>query len=556
MKKSKVILGFTALIIGCFLGVLDSTIVNIALPDIAIYLGKNINDVSWITTAYLLSFSVFLIIGSKIADQFGRKKILIIGLFIFGLSSLLCAVGNSFIFLIIMRFFQGIGAAIITPVVLPLGLEIFGKEKRGFVIAVSGGITALAAAVGPPIGGVILQYLNWKYIFYVNVPMSIIAILFAVISLNESYDTTVSKKVDILGAILLMISICCLVFPLLKGNDYGWQSKTIVSLFCICILSIIAFLFVEVKTKEPMLPLNLFKESTFTASCILYMTAGFATASPLLLLNFYLEQIFNYSPLKSGLVLMTLSLASVLGIPLGSILVKKIGARLVNFLGIIIVGVGTVLLSQININTSITSMRTTLVIMGIGFGFSVQSIASSIKYLPVEKSGMASGIINAARQIGMCVGIAVLVSILNTNVTNATNNIKQDVTTKINSQANLDPIIKEKMLSKVNNLNQNSTSFSKEDVIKDIDNQGKMMIAKVPNDKKIVVLTSIKEQKNKVEYLINFGQNIKDKELSNAFDNTFVVSYAIVFILSICGLFTDRKLREDEKIMHHTLGDR
>lgn len=293
MKKSKVILGFTALIIGCFLGVLDSTIVNIALPDMAIYLDKSINDVSWVTTSYLLSFSIFLIIGSKIADQFGRKKILIIGLFIFGLSSLLCGIGNSFVFLIIMRFFQGIGASIITPVVLPLGLEIFGKEKRGFVIAVSGGVTALAAAVGPPIGGIILQYLNWKYIFYVNVPMSIIAIVFAVIYLNESYDTTVSKKVDVLGAILLLISIFCLVFPLLKGNDYGWQSKTIVSLFCICILSISAFLFVEVKTKEPMLPLNLFKESTFTASCILYMSAGFATASPLLLLNFYLEKIFN-----------------------------------------------------------------------------------------------------------------------------------------------------------------------------------------------------------------------------------------------------------------------
>lgn len=549
MKKSKVILGFTALIIGCFLGVLDSTIVNIALPDMAIYLGKSINDVSWVTTSYLLSFSVFLIIGSKIADQFGRKKILIIGLFIFGLSSLLCGVGNSFAFLIIMRFFQGIGASIITPVVLPIGLEIFGKEKRGFVIAVSGGITALAAAVGPPLGGIILQYLNWKYIFYVNVPMSIIAIVFAVISLNESYDNTVSKKVDVLGAILLMISIFCLVFPLLKGNDYGWTSKAIISLFCICILSISAFLFVEVKTKEPMLPLNLFKESTFTASCILYMSAGFATASPLLLLNFYLEQIFNYSPLRSGSILMTLSIASVLGIPLGGILIKKIGARFVNFSGILIVGVGTVLLSQINIDTSVTSMRIMLVIMGIGFGFSVQSIASSIKYLPVEKSGMASGIINAGRQIGMCVGIAVLVSILNSNVTNATNNIKQDVAIQINSQSNLDPVIKGKMLSSINSSNQDSISNSNLDVIKEIDNQGKIMLAKAPENKKAVILTTIKEQKTSVEYIINFAKDIKNKKLTNAFDNTFVVSYIIVFILSICGLFTDRKPTDDEKMM-------
>ena len=549
MKKSKIILGFIALIIGCFLGVLDSTIVNIALPDMAIYFGKSINDVSWITTSYLLSFSVFLIIASKIADQFGRKKILIIGLFIFGISSLLCGIGNSFIFLIIMRFFQGIGAAIITPVVLPLGLDIFGKEKRGFVIAVSGGITALAAAAGPPIGGIILQYLHWKYIFYVNVPMTIIAIVFAVIALNESYDTTVSKKVDILGTLLLMISIFCLVFPLLKGNDYGWQSKTIVSLFCICILSIIAFLFVEVKTKEPMLPLNLFKESTFTASCILFMSAGFATASPLLLLNFYLEQIFSYSPLKSGLILMTLSLAGTISIPLGSVLVKKIGSRIVNFLGIFIVGVGTVLLSHIDINTSVTSMRITLAFMGIGFGFSIQAIASSIKYLPVEKTGMASGIINAARQIGMCVGIAVLVSILNSNITNAANNIKQAVTTKINSQVNLDPIVKGKMLSKISNSNQNSILGSKEDVINDIDNQGKIMLDKAPNNKKTIVLAAINKQKNKVKYIINFSQDVKNKELSKAFDNAFVVSYSIVFILSIGALFTDRKPKKDENVI-------
>lgn len=549
MKKSKVILGFTALIIGCFLSILDSTIVNIALPDMANYFGKNINDVSWVTTAYLISFSVFLIIGSKIADQFGRKKILIIGLFIFGLSSLLCGIGNSFMFLIIMRFFQGLGAAILTPVVLPLGLEIFGEGKRGFVVAVAGGITALAAAVGPPVGGVILQYLDWKYIFYVNVPLSIIAILLAVLFLNESYDTTVSKKIDFIGTTLLMVSIFCLVFPLLKGSDYGWHSKTIISLFCIFILSIIAFLIVETKSKEPMLPLNLFKESTFTTSCICYMTVGFEITSPLLILNFYLEKVFNYSALKSGVILMTLSLAAMVAVPLGSILVKKIGARIVNFLGILLMGIGTVFLSQININTPITNMRIMLVIIGFGLGFSAQSIASSIKYLPIEKSGMASGIINAARQIGTCIGIAVLVSILNCNVTNATNNIKNDVTTKINSQVNLDPIIKGKILTKINNLNQDSTSVLEANVIKDIDNQGKIMLDKVPNKNKAVALMALKEQKNKVAVIINFAQNTKYEQLSKAFDNTFMVSYVIVIILSVFGLFTDKNPTHNKNVI-------
>ncbi|MDF2505338.1 MFS transporter, partial [Clostridium sp.] len=272
MKKNKVILGFAALIIGCFLSVLDSTIVNIALPDIANYFNESINNISWIATGYLLSFSVFLIIGSKIADQFGRKKVFIIGLIIFGAASGLCGVSNSILFLIIMRFIQGIGAAILTPVIIPLGIDIFGKEKRGFIIGISGAITALAAAAGPPLGGVMLEYLNWKTIFYVNVPLSIIAIFLGVIFLDESFDNTVSKKIDIAGTVLLTVSLFCLTFALLKGGDYGWNSSSIIILFIIFVISMTIFLIVESKISEPMLPLNLFRESTFTTSCICYMT--------------------------------------------------------------------------------------------------------------------------------------------------------------------------------------------------------------------------------------------------------------------------------------------
>lgn len=266
MKKSKVIFGFIAIIIGCFLSVLDSTIVNIALPNIANYFNESINNISWITTAYLLSFSIFLIIASKIADQFGRKKVFSIGLIIFGAASALCGMANSILFLIAMRFVQGIGAAILTPVVIPLGLEIFGKEKRGFIIAVSGGVTALAAAAGPPVGGILLQYLNWKTIFYINVPLCVIAVFLGLVFLNESFDSTVSKRIDILGTILLTVSLFCLTFALLKGSDYGWGSSTIIALFIISILSMSVFLIVESRILEPMLPLNLFKESTFTAS--------------------------------------------------------------------------------------------------------------------------------------------------------------------------------------------------------------------------------------------------------------------------------------------------
>jgi EmrB/QacA subfamily drug resistance transporter len=543
MKKNKVILGFAALIIGCFLSVLDSTIVNIALPDIANYFNESINNISWIATGYLLSFSVFLIIGSKIADQFGRKKVFIIGLIIFGAASGLCGVSNSILFLIIMRFIQGIGAAILTPVIIPLGIDIFGKEKRGFIIGISGAITALAAAAGPPLGGVMLEYLNWKTIFYVNVPLSIIAIFLGVIFLDESFDNTVSKKIDIAGTVLLTVSLFCLTFALLKGGDYGWNSSSIIILFIIFVISMTIFLIVESKISEPMLPLNLFRESTFTTSCICYMTSGFGIAAPLLILNFYLEKILMYSALKSGLILMTLSLSGAVSVPLGSFLSNKLGTRIINFLGLILISVATIGLAHIDSNTSILNIRLILIIFGFGFGFSVQSISSAIKYLPLEKSGMASGIINAGRQIGTCVGVAILVSILNTNVNNAVVNIKNDVKHEISMDKTLNTDIKDKIIIKINNMKSDSVSFSKDDIVKNINEEGEKLLAKTPEGRRAFVLNSLDQQKSKVLNIINYSQDVKNKEISKAFNNTFRASYIILFVFSIFGLFTDKRLK-------------
>jgi EmrB/QacA subfamily drug resistance transporter len=544
MKKNKVTLGFMALIIGCFLSVLDSTIVNIALPDIANYFNESINNISWISTGYLLSFSVFLIIGSKIADQFGRKKIFIIGLILFGITSGLCGFSNSILFLIIMRFVQGIGAAILTPVIIPLGLDIFGKEKRGFIIAVSGAISALAAAAGPPIGGIILEYLSWKIIFYVNVPLCLLAVILGLIFLDESFDNTVSKKIDVLGTILLTVSLFCLTFALLKGSDYGWHSYNIITLFVIFVLSIILFLIVENKVSEPMLPLYLFKESTFTTSCICYMLVGFGIAAPLLILNFYLEKILMYSALKSGLILMTLSLSGVISIPLGSFLSSKIGTRIINFLGIILMAVATLSLAHISNNTSILNIRIILIVFGFGLGFSAQSISSAIKHLPLEKSGMASGIINAGRQIGTCIGMAVLVSILNTNVNTAVNNIKYDLKYTISIDKTLNSNIKDNMLIKINNMKSDSNSFSKEDILKNINEESKKILAKTPQAKRPFILSNLTQQKNKVSNIIDYSQDVKNKEISVAFDNTFKISYIILFLFSIFGLFTDRNHKQ------------
>ncbi|PJI08342.1 MULTISPECIES: MDR family MFS transporter [Clostridium] len=459
-KKAKYI-GFIGILISAFLGVIDSTIVNIALPDITNYFNVSLKDTSWISTIYALALAVFMITASKIADQFGRKKLMIIGLIIFGVSSALCGFSSSLLFLIVMRFIQGIGGAIITPIVLPMGIEIFGKEKMQIVVGASGAVVGLAAASGPPVGGILIKYINWQSVFFVNVPLTIISLVMILLFVEESYDNTVSKSIDWLGMITLTISLFCLTFALLKGKDYGWTSTTIIVLFTTFVVSLIAFIIIELKLSEPMVELKLFKEPTFTASNICYLITGFGLMCPLLILNYYLQNVLNYDTLEAAFIMMTVSLTAMVATPTGSILSKKIGTRIVNFIGILMLGIGTFRLSYLSVNTTKGTMIFDLIICGIGLGFSVQALSSSVKYIPKEKSGMGSGIINAARQIGSCIGIAILVSMLNGNVSSAKDDIKKDAISYINNKHEIIYPVRKKLVKIINDEFNDSDSNSK-----------------------------------------------------------------------------------------------
>lgn len=468
MKNKKSLMAFIGISIAAFLGTLDSTIVNIALPTITNYFNSTVNDTSWISTIYVLAMSVFMITGSKLADQFGRKKLMLVGIFLFGISSALCSFSNSLAFLIAMRFIQGIGGAILTPIVLPMGIEIFGKEKRQMVIGSAGAIVAMAAASGPPLGGLLIQYINWRAVFFVNIPFCILCFILVMLFINESYDETVSKKVDFVGMLLLTISLFSLVFPLLKGRDYGWHSTIIIALFIVSAVSLILFIVVEYKSSDPMVELGLFKEITFTTSSICYMVVGFSIMCPLLIFNYFLQNVLEYSTLQAAFILMITSLTAMISVPTGSIIANKIGTRIVNFIGIVILGISIFLLSKVTVNSSRPEMAFDLFVCGIGLGFSTQTISSSIKYLPKEKSGIGSGIMNAFRQIGTCIGIAIMVSILNTNVSTAKDNIKSAAVVSINTQNGIITPVKNKLINIVNSSDGTLSENSIENQIKNV----------------------------------------------------------------------------------------
>lgn len=478
MSKSTKILGFTALAIAMFMGTLDSTIINIALPDIMTYFKTGLNDTSWVSTIYVLGLSVFMIPASKLADQFGRKKVMLIGLVLFGGSSALCSLSKTLLFLISMRLTQGIGGAIITPIVIPMALELFGVKNTQKVAGAVGAVTAIAAAGGPPIGGMLIKYINWQAIFFVNVPFALTAVILTLFCIRESYDKTVPKSIDWLGMVLLTVTLFLLTFSLLKGKDYGWGSAVIISMFIGSVVSAALFLLVESKVQAPLVELELFREPTFTASNICYLITGFGIVAPLLIFNFFLQNALGYEALNAAYIVMAVSLSVIVSMPLGSAIAGKLGARPVNFCGLLFMGGGAFLLSRLTVSTSKFVMVVDMIVFGFGLGFSCQSMVSSIKHLPAEKSGIGSGIVNAARQVGTCVGIAILVTILNTNVTNAKDTIKNNAIVSVKNSSIISSV-KTVMIKDINDSFKDSeNSDSSADMQKNLQNKLKTDVEK------------------------------------------------------------------------------
>ncbi|MGX4592698.1 MFS transporter [Leuconostoc sp. JNUCC 76] len=441
MIKSTKRLGFIGLTIAMFMGTLDSTIVNIALPKLMTTFNTSLAGVSWVATTYTLALAVFMITATKLGDKFGRKKLMIIGLLLFAGSSAACMFAPSLMYLLIFRVFQGLGGAIITPLVLPMGIELFGKQHMSKVAAIVGAVTALAAAGGPAAGGFILEYMSWHWIFGLNVPIGLISLLLVLLFTKESFDETLVGHFDIFGMLFLTISLTGITFGLLEGREYGWTSTLILSSFLAGIIGLIVFILIELKVSSPLVELNLFREKTFTSSCIIYFATGFALVAPAVIFNYYLQNVLNYDALHSALMIIPVSLAIAVTMPLATRLSDRISAIPVNLVGMLLIAGSLLLFSFITTTTPKRIMIVFSIIIGSGFGFSTVSFVSSVRHLPKSKTGIGSGITNASRQIGTCLGIAVLVTVLNTNISTAKSHIQNHSVAIINRK-NLSPNVK------------------------------------------------------------------------------------------------------------------
>jgi len=542
MKKSQKILAFISIAIACFLTVLDSTIVNVSLPSMAAYFNTNTTGISWVSTAYLIAFSSLLINFSKIADIYGRKKLFLVGLVLFGAASVLCGLANSLNMLIIFRILQGIGAAILTPLSIPLGIELFGKKAMGKLAVIVGMIISISAASGPVIGGILNEYFNYRAIFYVNTPFVIIAFILGALYVNECYDETIEKKIDFIGCILLAVGLGALTFSLVKGNDYGWNSTKIIVMFTVSAAAIIAFIIYEMKIKNPMIEFSLFKVKSFTASIILIAVFFFAYMPVSYLLNFYFENTLGYSVLKAGLMMGIPSVAALISAPLLPLIAKNISDRVVSFVSIVIVVAGNLMFAFMNKENHMTIIITAFILLGIGVRITTSLYQTAYEEISKDKNAMASGIQNSLRQLCACIAIA-LVSTLSSNfTTTAVQNTKDRISAEINKSTVLEAQVKTSFNDKIKLSNSKSSSgFSKSAVHTIFISKEAAVLKTVPDKMKNTVTQNFKAQEKEVDKIIDDASKIKEEESYKVYNKCFLITGIIAMFGLIAVPFNKKQ---------------
>jgi len=531
MKISKKALAFIAIDIACFLTVLDSTIVNVSLPSMAEYFNTTTTGISWVSTAYLIAFSALLINFSKIADIFGRKKLFLIGLLIFGISSACCGLADSLVSLIIFRILQGVGAAILTPLSIPLGVELFGKEALGKLSVIVGLTISISAASGPVIGGLLNEFFSYRAIFYVNIPFVILALVFGMLYVRECYDETIEKKIDMIGSILLFLAIGSLTFLLVKGNEYGWGSYKIISLICVAVLSATLFAVFESKSKNPMIEFKLFRVRSFTSSIILIAVFFYAYMPIAYLINFFFEKTLGYSVLRAGLMMGIPSLTALLATPLMPFLAKRLSARVISLLSILLAVIGNVLLALMNSSNYMIMICSSFVLLGIGVRITTVLYQTAYEEISNDKNGIASGIQNSMRQLTACIAIA-LVATLSSNYTEvAVDRTKAEMISEVMASSVLDQSVQEAFLTAVSHSTGTvSMDQSKEMVHTLLGEKEQSVLSALPEKQQATVRESFITQEVELDSILDNTAVVKEKESYKVYNKCF-------FITGISALF-------------------
>ena len=396
-----------------FMIMLDNTVVNVALPAIKSDLGISTAELEWTVAAYALTFASLLLTGGKLGDLLGRRLLFTIGLIIFTLSSLACGLSSSAPELIGARAVQGVGAALMMPATLSIISATFAVKERGTAIGIWAGVSAMALAIGPLLGGIITEHISWNWIFFINVPIGVIAVLSAIFVIPESKDTSREQRLDLPGLLTSGIGLLALVYSLIEANQYGWTSPRILGLFVVAAVALIAFVLLELHQRLPMLDLSLFKNGTFAGANLVAILVTLAMFGIFVFFPIYMQTFRGWSPTQAGAALLPWTLMIVIFAPIAGKLSDRIGSRWLMAGGMTTVAICCLLLSTVTIHSTFWHMLPAFVLGGLGMSFTMTPMsAAAMGAVPVAKAGVASGVLNTFRQVGVALGIAIMGAIV------------------------------------------------------------------------------------------------------------------------------------------------
>jgi EmrB/QacA subfamily drug resistance transporter len=397
--------------IALFMVVLDNLVVSVALPTIHRELGASIQSLEWTVNAYVLAYAVLLLTGAALGDRFGRKRMFLLGMAVFTAASAGAALAPSTGLLVLARAIQGAGAAIVTPLTLTLLAEAFPDEKRGLAIGVWSGISGIAVALGPLVGGAVVQSLSWHWIFWINVPIGIAMLPLAARMLKESHGPY--GTLDICGLALGCTGAFGLVFGLVRAQALGWTSSTVMGSLIAGILLLSAFIAWERRAPEPMLPMGFFAKRSFAVTNVASLSMYFGMFGSIFFLSQYMQNVLGNTPLQAGLKLLVWTGATMVVAPFAGIFSERLGSRPFMFAGLALQAGGLAwMASIISTHLAYSQMLIPFIMAGSGmalvFAPSANAVLSSVR---AEQAGQASGANNAIRELGGVLGVAVLASV-------------------------------------------------------------------------------------------------------------------------------------------------
>jgi EmrB/QacA subfamily drug resistance transporter len=399
-----------------FVVVLDAAIVNVALPSIGKALDFSQDNLAWVVNAYTLTFGGFLLLGGRLADLLGRRRMFMYGLVLFSLASLLGGFAQSDIWLVIARGAQGLGAAIVSPAALSIITNTFAEgAERNKALGVWGAVAGSGGAAGVLLGGILTEYAGWEWVLFVNTPIGIAAALLAPRLLDESRDEVEHRSFDVVGAISVTAGLVLLVYALLDAPQKGWGSTQTIVLAIVAVVILAGFVLWERGRRAPLVPFSIFRLQTLRGANVVSLLVAMSLFSMFFFISLYMQQVLGYDALKAGLSYLPLAGTIIISAGVASALVTRIGFKITLIAGMTFVTGGLLWFAQVPPNGSYVSDLLgpmLLAAVGLGFAFVPVTIAAVTGIRP-DQAGLASGLVNTSQQVGGALGLAILVAIAN-----------------------------------------------------------------------------------------------------------------------------------------------